>query len=295
MDPIYANHNEAINDCFTLNISYLDNFFSKIDELKEEANWKHIILLGQQALEDKNSTLTQRGTIHATLSSSCFYLGEYDLGMEHAKKCQLVGEYLDDSNQIIRGLYLISAHKRAEANLCKEPEEQQKLFKEAQLEIQKAFKHFNSCTDHFVKAKALFNGAAAAADAPDGKLEIAVKWFRKAMDIFLKLEKYDDYNRTAIRLAKVALLLNNNKGCHQILNSIQQDNLTQKTTVHYMLIKAQYLIATKQFPDACIIILDAIEIALELGMQTDLERLNVLLEEIKVQEGNILTQLHLKC
>ncbi|MCH9631716.1 MAG: hypothetical protein S4CHLAM6_00330 [Chlamydiae bacterium] len=295
MDPIYESNNPLIKSCFTLDVSYLDNFFSKVGELKKESNWKHIVLLGQLALESNKSSLDQRGSVHATLSSSCFYLGEYDLGIEHARKCKLMGEYLDDPSHIIRGLYLISAHKRIEANLCNEPGEKRKLFKEAQTEIQKAIKYFDRCSDEFVKAKALFNGAAAAADEPDGNLEVAVQWFRKAMDIFLKLEKYDDYNRTTIRLAKAALLLNNHNGCYEILKNIQLDSLTQKTTVHYLYVKAQYFVATKQFSDACTTILDAIEIALELGMKTDLERLNVLLDEIKTQEGNILTELHLKC
>ncbi len=295
MEPIQSIRNTFSTDFISLNFSYLNNYFSKIDSLREDEDWKQILLLGEQALLDSKGSLSQKAAIHAQLASCSFYLGDYDLCLEHAHKCQLIAEYLDDPKHLMQSLYLLSAQKRAEASLCQNPLEQKELFREAKSYIYKALKHFDRCSDEHIKAKVLFNGGAAQADDPNGDLGVAVHWYREAMDIFAKLKEVDAYNRTAIRLAKLSLLLKKNDSCNRILSDIHFDSLTQKTKVHYYFVKAQYLVAIEDYPAASSLILDAIEMAAELQMKVDLDRLNDLLEKVKSQEKNLLSQLHLKC
>jgi tetratricopeptide (TPR) repeat protein len=250
------------DDISTLYITHLDTYFSKVEELKLNEDFKQLVLLGELALTDKKATFTEVAKIHAQLASSYFYLGEHELCLEHANKCQLISEYLDEPNFLIRSLYLLSAHKRTEANLCSDIEEQRELFQESKSLIHKAIKYFNRCDCDFLKAKVLFNGGAAYSDDTNGDLEVAIRWYQEAADLFLSLEEHNDYYRTLIRLGKVWLLQHKYDDLTELLNKVDALKLPKKTKVHYQYLEAQYYIAIKKYLLANAIIFDALETAI---------------------------------
>lgn len=271
-------------DISTLYITHLDTYFSKVEELKQDEDFRQMVLLGELALTDKNASFADLAKIHAQLASSYFYLGEHELCLEHANKCQLISEYLDDPNFLIRSLYLLSAHKRTQANLCSKSKEQAALFDEAKSLIHKAIKYFDRCNCDFLKAKVLFNAGAAYSDDPNGDLEIAISWYQEAMALFLSQDEYNDYSRTMIRLGKVWLLQHKYDELEKLLDQVDPLRLPKKTKVHYQYLEAQYYIALKSYSKASCVILSAIDIATELGMKTDLSRLNILLEQMQKEE-----------
>ncbi len=294
MGPITATSPNPVKDCFTLNISYVDNFFTKVEDLKTDNEWKHIILLGEQALNDKKHILEQRAHIHAELSSCSFYLGEYDLGLEHAGKCLLMSKYLNNTNQIIRALYLTSAHNRALAGISTDPQEKKEFFDAARSFFYKALEYVDQTNDEQLKAQVYFNGAAAYADDPDGDLNTALTWYQRAMNIFERFEQLNDYNCAAIRLGKLSLKIGKLPSCRKILDNINLEELSNRTAVHFKLLKAQYLIAIEEFSGAREVILDALENANKLEMKTDIKRLELLLNEIKDPDNEKLIELHVK-
>lgn len=275
-------------DISTLYITHLDTYFSKVEELKLNEDFKQLVLLGELALGDKKATFTEVAKIHAQLASSYFYLGEHELSLEHANKCQLISEYLDDPNFLIRSLYLLSAHKRTEASLSTELEKQRELFQESKSLIHKAIKYFNRCDCNFLKAKVLFNGGAAYSDDPNGDLEIAIQWYQEAISLFLSLNEHNDYYRTLIRLGKVWLVQKKYEDLKELLNKIDVSTLPKKTKVHYQYLEAQYYIAINKYLLANAIIFDALESATDLGMKTEINRLNTLLKQIQNEEGQLL-------
>lgn len=283
MKTIDFNSNPSFpsKDISTLYVTHLDTYFSKVEELRQEEDWRQMVLLGELALTDKDASFSDIAKIHAQIASCYFYLGEYDLCAEHANKCHLISEYLDEPNFLIRSLYLLSAHKRTLANLSQDPTEKRELFGEARSLINKAIKCFDRCNCPLLRAKVLFNGGAAHSDDPNGDLKIAICWYKEAMEIFSSLGEKNDYARTAIRLGKAYLLQDRINELSDLLNQIQPDLLPQKTKVHYKYLQAQYYAHLHENQKAASIILDALEIANRLGMKVDIQRLNALLEDVQ--------------
>lgn len=293
IDPSFSRTYPA-KDISTLYVTHLDTYFSKVEELKQDEDWRQMVLLGELALTDKDASFSDIAKIHAQIASCYFYLGDYELCAEHANKCHLISEYLDEPNFLIRSLYLLSAHKRTLANLSQDPAEKRELFGEARSLINKAINCFDRCNCSLLKAKVLFNGGAAHSDDPNGDLKIATCWYKEAMEIFSSLGEHNDYARTAIRLGKVYLLQDRISELSTLLDQIQpNESLPQKTKVHYKYLLAQYYAHMHENQKAIPIILDAMEIADKLGMKVDIKRLQALLERVQDKPENLVNSM--KC
>lgn len=262
---------------------FLAEYLSRFDGLKEMENWREILSLGSQALSDPLITKKQVAKIHAQLASCSFYLGDYEGCAMHANRCLLISESLEDPSLLMRALYLLSAHKRAEGNTyaVSDPELAKQSFAEALSLIDKAIEHFDHCHDDFTKAKVLFNAGAAHSDDPQGDLELAVKRYQEAIDMYSLLGEYDDYARTSIRLGKVFLLQNRYGDLQEVLEKIELTLLPKKTKVHYQYLEAQYYAAIEERAKAQSILLNAIKQAEALGMEADLNRLHTLLQSLE--------------
>lgn len=262
--------------------SSLKNYLIHFDQLKKNENWIEIIQLGSQALLDPFISLNQKAKIHAQLASCSFYLGDYENCLSHAQNCLSLSEKLDDSSLVIRAFYLLSAHKRAEGNQYLEinPKLSKHYFEEARSLIDQALEHLNYCSDDFMKAKVLFNAAAADSDDPYGNLERAIERYQKAIEIYTSLRAYDDVARASIRLAKVYLLQKRYKDLLCILKGIDVVSLPLKTKVHYQYLEAQYYASLQQPEKAKSILQEAIETAENLKMETDLKRLEALMSHL---------------
>ncbi|MCH9633397.1 MAG: hypothetical protein S4CHLAM7_01220 [Chlamydiae bacterium] len=260
-----------------------EKYSSNFNRLKEMENWSEILILGNQALIDNLMTEVQKAKTHAQLASCSYYLGDYDGCAKHANSCLEISECLDDPNMIMRALYLLSAYKRGEGNknASVDPKQADQYFKEARSLIDKALQCFDYCKDDFIKAKVLFNAGAAHSDDPHGDLEIAIPKYQEAIKIYQSLEEYDDFARTSIRLGKVFLLQKRYAELLDLLNKMDISLLPTKTKVHYKYLEAQYFVAMLDYPKAQLVLLDAINDATNLGMETDLSRLTLLLNSIQ--------------
>lgn len=276
--------------------THLENYALKIEQFKQDEDFNKIILLGELALNDKNVSFRDVIKIHTQLSSTYFYQGRYDLSLEHATKCQLMAEYLDEPSFLIQSLYLLSANKRALSTFSSNPTEKNDLIKDAKSYINKATKHLNQVNCEYLKAKVLFNAGAAYTNESKKDLEIATHFFNDAVDIFLTQGKFLDYSRTLIRLAHIYLLQKREDETLTFLKKINYSELTNKTKVHYHYLEAKYFIEIKKFYSASSIILDAIELANKLEMTRDLDRLNTLMKQIQIEDDQIyMCQGAIKC
>lgn len=236
-------------------------FFDRFDQLKVE-NWEELCRVGEKALEE-DLLPEEAAQIHARLASSYFYLGDYEAMKKHTLACQSLALDHDSQPYLIRSLYLLSAYYRG-----------QKQFLVAQSTIQEALKLLTEEIDPCLKAKVFFNAGAAWADDPNGNPHQALAYYKNALALFESHS--DDAYRTQIRLAKVYLLLGQNKQAWKIIFPLLEQTLEPKTTVHLLYVSAQLHLLEGNQVEALRLIEQALPLAEQLQMKVDVERLKTL-------------------
>src|SRR5262245_22559192 len=91
--------------------AYLANF----DRLAKSEQWAEIIAQGSKALEvaKESQRVAAEAKISAQLTSTAFYMGNFDQALLYANRCHQLSESFEDPSLFLRSLYLESAIYRA--------------------------------------------------------------------------------------------------------------------------------------------------------------------------------------
>lgn len=270
------------------NVIYCDDmieaYFKNFEALAKAEQWEEIIAQGSAALEaaKKSNRSSDEAKICAQLTSTAFYMGDYDQALIYATRCHELAEKFDDPALFIRALYLESAIYRALA--AKEPQEnpQQLIYAQAVGICEEAADVFSKMdVENFnLKGKIYFNLGAAHADNPKGDLEKAENCYAIAIESFKKAQAADDMIRTTMRLGKVYLLLNDYEQCQQMINEVRPLISSQRLSMHADYLEAQVKFAINDLEEAFRIASMGLEKAKILGAKEDESRLIALLNRI---------------
>lgn len=260
----------------------VEYFFASEETLKTNAQWEDIIKLGEEALAicHQKGELETEFKILNTLVSVYFRLGLFSEAKLKAERLMVLGYLINKSEFVIESLYKISAALRGEAgSLNSHPVFQQLYFCEAQRLAKLALEGYEAyfCSNSFLKAKVLFNLGASFADNPHADVKAALPYFNEALQIFERLEKEDDRQRTLIRLGKVYLLLNEISEVRKIVNSLMTHSMENRTRLHYLFLEAQLLWMEGNHEEAINKAIEGRGLAIKLNAKADLERLQAFL------------------
>ncbi len=260
-------------------------YFEKFEEFSKSEKWQEIISQGTVALEasKKASKPQDEAKICAQLTSTAFYLGDYNQALLYANRCHELSEEFIDPSLLLRALYLESAVHRALAAKCQEEQAQQasylravKIGEEAlSLYSKKEVKNIN------LQGKIYFNLGAAHADNPKGDLKAAMDCYLIAIKCFKDTKAVDDVIRTNMRLGKVHLLQKNYDLSQQVLDDVRSLIANERLSMHADYLEAQLKMATNDRENALKIAKDGLKKAENLGAKEDELRLTALLKSME--------------
>lgn len=240
--------------------SYTEKFNQCFDVLKRK-DWETVIDLGEKALHEQNDP-----RVHARLASCYFYLSRYDKMKEHIDLC--LEQSLDDDSEelLIRSLYLLSAYYRS-----------QEEFPEARRVIAKALSKARRLDNKPLLSKVLFNAGAADSDDPQGNLEYAKVCLEEGLTLLDP--NTDDAHRVLIRLGRVYLLTKCTQAATLIVSKLSEETLVPRTQVHFYTFAAKVAQAKNNHEELAKYLSLGIDLAKQLKMQRDVERLESIKEE----------------
>jgi tetratricopeptide (TPR) repeat protein len=258
---------------FALSIAPLaseDSYFKRFETLAKEEMWEEIVAEATTELEIavNENRLYDQAKICAQLTSTFFYLGNYEQALVYAKHCHKLSEMFTDPSLYLRALYLESAVYRAykEYPLAVEiAEEALRLYYAKGLE------------NPLLLGKIYFNLGAAHADNPMGNLSEAEKCYSKALECSPVPE---DIIRITIRLGKVYLLQKNFERTQQIIDEIRPQITQERLTMHADYLEAQLKLALNDLDAAIQIAQTGLHRAQNLGAKEDESRFLSFLKKI---------------
>lgn len=268
----------------------IGNYFKNFEMLSKSEKWEEIIAQGSVALEiaRKSNRHSDEAKICAQLTSTSFYMGNYDQALVHATRSHELAEKFEDSTLFIRALYLESAIYRALAAKEKIEAEQQVAYARA-VEICEEAAQIYSETDvknTNLKGKIYFNLGAAHADNSKGNLEKAENSYNIAIDCFKNVNAMEDIIRTTMRLGKVYLLRNNYEQCQKVINEVRPLISGDRLSMHADYLEAQLKFALHDQVEAMKIARIGLEKAKILVAKEDESRLILLLKNIETAMNN---------
>lgn len=259
-------------------------YFKNFELLARSEAWPEIMAQGSVALEvaENSQRRSEAAKICAQLTSTAFYMGDYDQALLYATYCHELAEEVKDLSLLLRALYLESAVYRALAPKAEEEQLAQGSYLRA-VEIGEQAAHLYSTLgvhDLGLKGKIYFNLGAAHADNPMGNLEKAKTCYLIATECFKNVKATPDWIRTSIRLGKVDLLQNNYDHCQQILEAIRPCIESQRLSMQADYLEAQLKWALHDFEEARRIAKIGLEKAQFLQAKEDEARFQSLLQKI---------------
>lgn len=270
-------------DHHTETVDVIKVYFENFVTLSKSENWREIISQGNIAREaaKKAGRSEDEAKICAQLSSTAFYLGEYDEAFKYVNRCRELSKEIGDFSLLCRALYLESATHRALAAKFNE-EEGQKAFYWAVKTAENAGSIYREkkLKDGNLKGKIHFNLGAAHGDNPKGNLEEAKKFYSIAIQCFKEIHATDDVIRTTLRLGKIHLLQKKYDLSQQALNEVRPSISNQRILIHADYLEAQLLVATNNHEKAIEFAKKGLEKAKTLGAKGDELRLESLLKSI---------------
>lgn len=215
---------------FTWSQEKVQVYFQAFENLAKEDKWEEIISRGMEALQEAHGE--DEAKICAQLTSTFFYLGNYNQALHYACRCRELSEYFDDPSLFLRALYLESALHRAQgafAEAVQIGKTALQLYREKNL------------AQASLLGKIHFNLGAAYADNPLGDLELAMEHYNQAFLCFQIGES--DWIRTSIRLGKVYLLQRKFDLTQHIIDQIAPLIQTERIAMQLDYLNAQLLLA----------------------------------------------------
>jgi len=265
----------------TIIANYLQNF----EILAQREEWQEILAEGSIALKAAQQSCQHAAAakICAQLTSTYFYMGNYDQALLYAKYCHELADACADPSFLIRAFYLESAIYRALAGKEQRKVEQQALYAQA-IKVCEEAAHLYSIKvveNTHLKGKVYFNLGAAHADNPIGDLDKAENFYVIAIDCFKKENAIDDLVRTMIRLGKVNLLLNHYTSCQEMIDAVRLLVSNQRLSMHVDYLEGQLKFALKDFEKAYSIVSSGLETSRILRAKEDEFRLSTLMQKIE--------------
>lgn len=254
-----------------------EEIIPQMDYFLVQENWDKLLNKGNEALAKSPLTNPQKAEIHGRLASAYFYISNFEKVEEHAKACRHLAE--GDLSLNCKSLYLLSSYYRTIAQDPANAAEASTLFDTAKALIEEAL--VCPVNDPFIEAKIFYNAGALASDKANPNLQAASLYYTKAMDIFQSLDKEDEYNRTAIRQAKVLMLKKQYKKSHELIEKVRKTITRGRTYVHLAYIDAMLALKEGNHRKAREKAEEAVPHAKELKMRKDINQLTHLIEITK--------------
>ena len=248
-------------------------YFQHFEPLAKAEKWNEIILQGRVALDvAKQAGRSQdEAKICAQLTSTAFYMGDYDQALVYAKCCHELSEAFVDPALLIRALYLESAVYRAQASYVRAVQ----IAREALLVYET-----KGIDNRALLGKVYFNLGAAHADNPQGDLGQAEDSYIKALECFKIIEAQDDLIRTNMRLGKVYLLQKKYDLSQKIIDEVRPLITSERLAMHADYLEAQLKVAVNDIDSAVSIAKTGLARAKALGAKEDEVRLISLLSSL---------------
>lgn len=268
----------------------IETFMKSFDALTDESNWKAIVAQGEEAL-NAAETLEQPITeakIHAHLTSINYYLGNYDLALMHANRCDELSAHFDDPVLFIRSLQFKSAVYRAFGRQEKSPQAATESFKKAvDIAVDAVALYKNKkVNDPILEGKIYFNMGAAYADS-EGKVgnnQKAAACYTKALECF-QGRSHKDFIRTSLRYGRISLFEKNYNECEKILKKVHQEFSraqfsTDRLQMHTYYLEAQLRFSKNNLSDALKSAIRARDFSNKLQAKEDGKRINALIQAL---------------
>lgn len=263
----------------------IETYFKNFEILSKSEKWEDIIAQGAVALDvaKKSNRYSDEAKISAQLTSTAFYMGNYDQALIFATRCHELAEKFEEPYLFIRALYLESAVHRALAAKEKDEKAQQACYLLAVEICEKASSVYSKMDikNLPLKGKIFFNLGAAHADNPKGCLDRAESCYIIALECFKGSNATEDVIRTSLRLGKIYLLQNQFDRCQQILNEMRPLISYERISMQADYLEAQLKFAMNDFNEALRIASTGLEKARILGAKEDELRLSSLLHKIQ--------------
>lgn len=260
----------------------IEQFYSDFKILEKEKKWSEIVSAGKVALEEAKSkdNFHDEARICAIVTSSLFYLGQFNEGFDYANRCKDVSLKIKEWPLYVRGLYLLSAVYRG--------------LKSFDLAVQTAEEALQVYIDKKIENDELLNKVhlnygAAYADNPKAtknELEKAASHYCKAIDCLTRCEDNEqnlvDLIRLKLRLGKVYLLQENFQATAEIIKEVRQLELDKRLEIHTDYLEAQLKFELKEFNSSKEITMRALDNAKKLDAKEDIKRLEEFLKKIQL-------------
>jgi tetratricopeptide (TPR) repeat protein len=202
----------------------------KGSEFKKQGLWDKHIEYGEIALKtcQENGLLEEEGQLSTQLASTYFYRGNYERTKQLAARSLDIYQKLNGSEGSIASLYLLSAAERGLKHYT-----QAVNFAEQALAL---------CTEeNELKAKVLFNLAAALSDQETPEVARALEYLQSAKLLFTA-EQDDDYvGRTVLRIGRLYLLKEEPQSALEVLQEGIPHFHQDRVFMHYHFLMAQAL------------------------------------------------------
>ena len=87
----------------------IQSYFKNFSKLKSSEKFLEIIDIGKEAIEASQRLylLLEEAKIHTQLSSSYFYIGNYEKVYDHAEKCSQIATLINDDKLLIIVSYIL--------------------------------------------------------------------------------------------------------------------------------------------------------------------------------------------
>lgn len=263
----------------------VNTYFRNFEGLAKAEQWNEILVQGKGALELAKVLNREQdeAKICAQLTSSSFYLGDYDQALKYAERCHELAKAFVDPSLFIRALYLESASYRALAQKNEDEQTQQTTFCRAVDIAENAITLYlgNKVNNLALYGKLHFNLGAAHADNPKGNLEKARECYLKAVACFSSMQAHEDVIRTNIRLAKVLHLQGNNIEALQVVEKLRPSITKERLAMHTDYLEAQILLALRKFTEALVVANSGMMKAKKLHAKEDEVRLGMLIARLE--------------
>ncbi len=241
-------------------------YFQAFETLAKEEKWEEILSRGTETLQEAQGA--DEAKICAQLTSTSFYLGDYNQALLYARRCRELSEYFTDPSLFLRARYLESAVHRAQGDFGEAVQ-----IGETALQIYRE----KNLTQISLLGKIHFNLGAAHADNPSGDLELAAEHYNQALLCFQIGE--DDWIRTYIRLGKIFLLQKKFDFTQQIIDQAAPLIKTERIAMQLDYLNAQLQLALENKHKALEAAQAGLAKAKTLGAKEDEMRFTALLQK----------------
>lgn len=254
-------------------------FFEKVSTFFHEGKWEELAFIGEIALQEEIAD-ADRFIVLDQLVSTYFYLGAFDKAKAAAGQLVLLGETLQQSEQVVDSLYKLSAALRGSADSEENPDQQRVLFSESLSTIKKASAILEqTCKENkALRARVLFNRGAVYCDDPLGDLSLGIMDYQEAIRLFKELKEIDFTHRMMIRLGKAYLLTRDLTKSRAMIQELKTETLEKRTYMHLLYLESQLSSEEGDHEGALSCAYEGKEIAVSLQAKRDEERFIAILE-----------------